>query len=412
MSKGGTFVTFYQLAFRYLKRKKAKAILLFFVLLLVSSMILSTNMILRATEDSKAEIQEKTKSKIVLEITKEENRITQQEVEEILNLEEVSTVNCQNKGQAFPNNFYPVTTNDSTEENNQKIMLFSYDDLQNDSAFYEGRYRLVSGNYITKDKRGAVINSSLDDSNGLELGDDIKIENTEGKIVSLKIVGLFLSGSERKQTEKMDSVDRIENQIFVDNESYSQLLGNTGYYKVSVYCKNPEQLPTLEKQLRSIFPEKVSFTSSDTLYRQMALPLDQITRVANLMLVLTLITGIVIVSLLLCMWMRTRQKEAAIFISIGKSKYSIFLQVFLESFLVFLVSIIGACGLGSLMAEFLQKALTHSETTEVSLNVFLQGKDIGSLVVWGSFLVLTAVLVSLFPILKANPRDTLSRMEG
>lgn len=412
MSKGGTFVTFYQLTFRYLKRKKAKAILLFLVLLLVSSMILSTNMILRATEDSKAEIQQKTKSKIVLEITKEENRITQQEVEEILNLEEVSTVNCQNKGQAFPNNFYPVTTNDSTEENNQKIMLFSYDDLQNDSAFYEGRYRLVSGNYITKDKRGAVINSSLADSNGLELGDDIKIENTEGKIVSLKIVGLFLSGSERKQTEKMDSVDRIENQIFVDNESYSQLLGNTGYYKVSVYCKNPEQLPTLEKQLRSIFPEKVSFTSSDTLYRQMALPLDQITRVANLMLVLTLITGIVIVSLLLCMWMRTRQKEAAIFISIGKSKYSIFLQVFLESFLVFLVSIIGACGLGSLMAEFLQKALTHSETTEVSLNVFLQGKDIGSLVVWGSFLVLTAVLVSLFPILKANPRDTLSRMEG
>lgn len=412
MSKGGTFVTFYQLTFRYLKRKKAKAILLFLVLLLVSSMILSTNMILRATEDSKAEIQQKTKSKIVLEITKEENRITQQEVEEILNLEEVSTVNCQNKGQAFPNNFYPVTTNDSTEENNQKIMLFSYDDLQNDSAFYEGRYRLVSGNYITKDKRGAVINSSLADSNGLELGDDIKIENTEGKIVSLKTVGLFLSGSERKQTEKMDSVDRIENQIFVDNESYSQLLGNTGYYKVSVYCKNPEQLPTLEKQLRSIFPEKVSFTSSDTLYRQMALPLDQITRVANLMLVLTLITGIVIVSLLLCMWMRTRQKEAAIFISIGKSKYSIFLQVFLESFLVFLVSIIGACGLGSLMAEFLQKALTHSETTEVSLNVFLQGKDIGSLVVWGSFLVLTAVLVSLFPILKANPRDTLSRMEG
>ena len=405
-------MTFYQLAFRYIKRKKAKAILLFFVLLLVSSMILSTNMILRATEDSKAEIQEKTKSKIVLEITKEENRITQQEVEEILNLEEVSTVNCQNKGQAFPNNFYPVTTNDSTEENNQKIMLFSYDDLQNDSAFYEGRYRLVSGNYITKDKRGAVINSSLADSNGLELGDDIKIENTEGKIVSLKIVGLFLSGSERKQTEKMDSVDRIENQIFVDNESYSQLLGNTGYYKVSVYCKNPEQLPTLEKQLRSIFPEKVSFTSSDTLYRQMALPLDQITRVANLMLVLTLITGIVIVSLLLCMWMRTRQKEAAIFISIGKSKYSIFLQVFLESFLVFLVSIIGACGLGSLMAEFLQKALTHSETTEVSLNVFLQGKDIGSLVVWGSFLVLTAVLVSLFPILKAKPRDTVSRMEG
>lgn len=402
-------MTFYQLAFRYLKRKKAKAILLFFVLLLVSSMILSTNMILRATKDSKAAIQEKAKSKIVLEIAKEENKITQQEVEEILNLEEVSEVNCQDKGQAFPNNFYPVTTNDSMEENNQKIALLSYDDLKNDSAFYEGQYRLVSGEYIAKDKRGAVINSLLADSNGLKLGDDIKIENAEGKIISLKIVGLFLAGSERKQTEKMNSADRIENQIFVDNESYSQFLGNTGYYKVSVYCKNPEQLSMMEEQLRSVLSEKVSFTSSDTLYRQMALPLEQITRVANLMLVLTLITGIVIVSLLLCMWMRTRQKEAAIFTSIGKSKYSIFLQVFLESFLVFMVSVIGACGLGSLMAGFLQKALTHSETTEISLNVFLQGKDIGSLMIWGSFIVLAAVVVSLFPILKANPRDTLSR---
>lgn len=402
-------MTFYQLAFRYLKRKKAKAILLFFVLLLVSSMILSTNMILRATKDSKAAIQEKAKSKIVLEIAKEENKITQQEVEEILNLEEVSEVNCQDKGQAFPNNFYPVTTNDSMEENNQKITLLSYDDLKNDSAFYEGQYRLVSGEYITKDQRGAVINSLLADSNGLKLGDDIKIENAEGKIISLKIVGLFLAGSERKQTEKMNSADRIENQIFVDNESYSQFLGNTGYYKVSVYCKNPEQLSMMEEQLRSVLSEKVSFTSSDTLYRQMALPLEQITRVANLMLVLTLITGIVIVSLLLCMWMRTRQKEAAIFTSIGKSKYSIFLQVFLESFLVFMVSVIGACGLGSLMAGFLQKALTHSETTEISLNVFLQGKDIGSLMIWGSFIVLAAVVVSLFPILKANPRDTLSR---
>ena len=64
-------MTFYQLAFRYLKRKKAKAILLFFVLLIVSSMILSTNMILRATADSKTAIGEKTKAKVVENINKQ-----------------------------------------------------------------------------------------------------------------------------------------------------------------------------------------------------------------------------------------------------------------------------------------------------------------------------------------------------
>jgi len=96
----------------------------------------------------------------------------------------------------------------------------------------------------------------------------------------------------------------------------------------------------------------------------------------------------------------------------GKAKYSIFLQVFLESFLVFMVSVIGACGLGRIMAGFLQGVLTHSETLEISLNVFLNGKDIGSLIIWGSLLVLISVVISLLPIVKANPRDILSRMEG
>ena len=69
-------MTFYQRAFRYLWRKKTKTILLFTVLLAVSSMILCSIMILRATQDTKASIQEKTKSKVVMEITGEKSPIT------------------------------------------------------------------------------------------------------------------------------------------------------------------------------------------------------------------------------------------------------------------------------------------------------------------------------------------------
>lgn len=228
----------------------------------------------------------------------------------------------------------------------------------------------------------------------------------------MKIIGLFLSGSERKQTAQTNAVNRIENQIFVDHETYSQLFGDTGYFMASVYCKDPERLTILENQLCTILSDKVAFTSSDILYQQMVLPLDQIIRLANLMFAFTLVTGIVVISLLLCMWMRTRQKETAIFISLGKPKYSIFLQVFLESFLVFMVSVIGACGLGSVMAEYLQRMLTHSETSDVNLSVFLNAKDIGNLLIWGSLLVFTAVVISLLPVLKAKPKDTLSRMEG
>ena len=405
-------MAFYQLAFCYLKRKRAKTILLYLVLLFVGSMILATNMILRATEDSKFAIQEKAKAKIVLEVLKEENKITDQEIDSIWNLEDVSAVNRIDKASAFPADFFLLTGSDSMEESNQKVMLLSYDDLQYDSAFFEGQYRLVEGNYFADGQKGAVINSMLADANGLRPGDSIHIENADGDPVELKIIGLFLSGSERKQTAQTNAVNRIENQIFVDHETYSQLFGDTGYFMASVYCKDPERLTILENQLCTILSDKVAFTSSDILYQQMVLPLDQIIRLANLMFAFTLVTGIVVISLLLCMWMRTRQKETAIFISLGKPKYSIFLQVFLESFLVFMVSVIGACGLGSVMAEYLQRMLTHSETSDVNLSVFLNAKDIGNLLIWGSLLVFTAVVISLLPVLKAKPKDTLSRMEG
>ena len=185
-------MAFYQLAFRYLKRKKAKTVLLFFVLLIVSSMILSTNMILRATADSKAAIGEKTKAKVVMGILKEENKITLDDVEWIKDLGEFSTVNCLAKNDAFPVNFQLVTGSDSTEVTNQKASLLSYDNLENDSGFSEGVYRLVSGSYIAGDIKGIVINSYLADANQLKLGDLIELENTNGKRVPLEIVGIFL----------------------------------------------------------------------------------------------------------------------------------------------------------------------------------------------------------------------------
>ena len=303
-------MTFYQLAFRYLWRKKAKTILLFFVLLIVSGMILSTNMILRATAASKAAIGEKTKAKVVMGVLKEDVRITPDDVEGIRNLKEVSAVNCQAENEAFPLNFQLITSSGSAEESNQKVSLLSYDNLENDSGFSEGVYRLVSGGYIAEGVKGVVINSYLADYNQLKSGDFIELETADGRRAALKIVGIFLSGNESKQPEGMDSVNRIENQMFIDHNSYSDLFETDGYTKVAVYCKNPEQLSVLEEKLSKNLSDKADLASSDTLYKQMALPLEQIARAAKLMLALTLIAGTAVVSLLLCMCRFLRIQDA------------------------------------------------------------------------------------------------------
>lgn len=406
-------MTFYKLAIRYVTRKKSKTVLLFLVLVFIGSMVLSTSMLLRATEKSKSLIQEKTKAKIVLEVTNEKDKILVDEIRQVSLLEGVTFINRQANNFVFPVSCTPVSNSDSKEKENLKMTVFSYDDLENDSAFFEQRYRLIAGSYINKHtKNGMVINSLLAELNGLSVGDTMELETEDGITVSAKIIGLFISGSERKQADITFSVNRIENHIFFDNTTYSKMFENDGYVRISVYAKNPEELDHLKTELRSIFSDKVDMTTSDTLFQQTKAPLEQITRVVNLMLILTFVTGIIVVTILLCMWMRTRKKEVAIYISIGKSKISILLQVLLEAFGVFVVSVAGACGIGTIMAKILKDTLSNSKTADIMIDVSLKLSDIILLLGIGSNIVLIAVIVSILPILKADPRDTLSRMEG
>ena len=403
---------FYQLAFRYLCRKKSKAFILLLVLLFINSMILSSYMILRATEDSRSTMQEKMGSKVVLEVKESSQIITENEISAIRDLDGVIYVNRLTSNAVYPVNFNPVTNSDSEEENNWKATLLSYDDLDRDSAFSDLRYRLMKGNMITEgSEKGAVMNFVLADANGLEIGDEMKVGTETGNVISIKIIGIFVAGSERNQMDTLPAVNRIENQIFIDNESYTGLFDNVGYRKIAVYTKNPDQIDVLVRELEDFLGSRVEITAADILYRQLEVPLNRIVRVMKLMLVFTLVAGVTIPSLLLCMWMRSRKREIAVLISIGKRKPDIFMQVFMETAVIFCLSVSGSCVIGSGMAGIMKKLLME-ENTAVLLSVSLQARDIATMFFAGGCIAVIAVCISLLPILRANPKDILSKMEG
>ena len=403
---------FYQLAFRYLCRKKSKTFILLLVLLFINSMILSSYIILHATENSRLTMQEKTGTKLVLEVKDRNHYITENEIKVLENMDGVTYINRLTSNAVYPVNFNPVTNSDSEEENNWKVSLLSYDDLDRDSAFSDLRYRLLEGSLITEgSEKGAVVNFVLADANGLEIGDELKVGTETGSVINVRIIGVFAAGSERKQMDTLASVNRVENQIFIGNESYMELFGKAEYHKIAVYTKNPEQMDVLGQRLKEFFGDRVEITTADTLYRQLEVPLNQIVRIMQLMLIFTLIAGVTIISLLLCMWMRSRKREIAVFVSMGKGKMSIFMQAFLETASIFCLSVFGACAMGSGIAGILESVLTEGNTA-VILSVSLQVRDIVAMFFAGGFIVAIAVCVSLLPIIRANPKDILSKMEG
>ena len=403
---------FYQLAFRYLCRKKSKTFILLLVLLFINSMILGSYMILHATEDSRITMQEKMGTKAVLEVKGSDQFITENEVREIRDMDGVISVNRMADSAVYPVNFNPITNSDSEEENNWKVTLLSYDELERDSAFSDLRYRLMKGDMITEGSgKGAVINFVLADANGLEIGDEIEVGTETGSAINVKIIGVFVAGSERNQMDTLPAVNRIENQIFIDNESYKGLFDNAGYRKIAVYTKKPDQIDVLVQELKDFLGSRVEITTADILYRQLEVPLNRIVRVMILMLVFTLAAGVTITSILLCMWMRSRKREIAVFISMGKKKTDILMQVFMETAAVFCLSVFGACVIGSGMAGIM-KELLMEENTAVLLSVSLQAGDIAAMFFAGGCIAVIAVCISLLPILRANPKDILSKMEG
>lgn len=403
---------FYQLAFRYLCRKKSKTFILLLVLLFINSMILGSYMILHATEDSRITMQEKMGTKAVLEVKGSDRFITENEVRKIRDMDGVISVNRMADSAVYPVNFNPITNSDSEDENNWKVTLLSYDELERDSAFSDLRYRLMKGDMITEGSgKGAVINFALADANGLEIGDEMEVGTETGSVINVKIIGVFVAGSERNQMDTLPAVNRIENQIFIDNESYTGLSDNAGYRKIAVYTKNPDQIDVLVQELKDFLGSRVEITTADILYRQLEVPLNRIVRVMILMLVFTLAAGVTITSILLCMWMRSRKREIAVFISMGKKKTDILMQVFMETAAVFCLSVFGACVIGSGMAGIM-KELLMEENTAVLLSVSLQAGDIAAMFFAGGCIAVIAVCISLLPILRANPKDILSKMEG
>ena len=144
----------------------------------------------------------------------------------------------------------------------------------------------------------------------------------------------------------------------------------------------------------------------------MSAPLTQITRVVSLMRILAFITGTAVISLILAMWMRSRQREMAILISLGEYKSQIFLQALLESVTLYIIAAATACPLGFLSGGILEKIMTSAVTAQVSLQISLQPRDIFLLFAITGITVIISVCISVLPVIRTNPKDILSRMEG
>lgn len=345
-------------------------------------MVLGIVSIQRASEEVMKELRSNTESKVILEIRRGTERFTEDDIQGFSDIPDINWINRLWSEQMGIPELEPIM---GDEQSDQIFTIHLQNRIDKDSPFEEKIYRLVEGDFPTASNE-IVINQVLADRNGLRVGDDI--------LGDYKVAGIFLSGTERQQTEKVATVNRIENQIYILADESLE-----GYTKVICYAAEPERLDELAGELEERCGGRAYVQANDTTYQKMRLSIEQTGRITMFVLVTTLIMGCLVTGLLLAMWMRGRKTEIAVMISLGIEKSNILLQAAVEGLMLYVISF---C-----VSELLTDSLLPMAGGSL-------GKLENSLFVLGCGMCMIVLLtvIAIFPYLKKHPKEILSEMEG
>lgn len=385
-----------QRAFCYISRKRLKSLLLFLIFTVVNCMVLGIVGIQRASEEVMKDLRSNAESKVILEIRQDAEQFTEDDVQGILETPNINWINRLWSEQIEIPELAPVI---GDEQSDQLFTVHLQTRVDKDSPFEEQIYRLVEGDYPSASNE-IVINQLLADQNGLKVGDDIW--------GTYRITGIFLSGTERQQTDTVATVNRIENQIYIlEDENLSE--DSKGYTKVICYVTEPEKLDELVGVLGERYSEKAYVQANDHTYQKMRISIEQTGRITMFVLVITLITGCSVTGLLLFMWMRGRKTEIAVYVSLGLEKSNLLMQAVAEGLVLYIISFV------------ISVFLTYSLLPKLSNLGILEGAGVswkadyaGNLLTLGCgvCMIMLLTVIAMLPYLKKHPKEILSEMEG
>lgn len=398
-------MNFVQRALCYVRRKAGKTLLLFFLFLVAEVTILGTLAILDASESINDEIGRQTNTKVVIESLNADKKLTEQDYKRLLDVSNIDSVNRMAKYIVYPNGFLAVSGAD--EEENGQVCLISSDDMEKDSPFTENMCRLVAGEFA-KNEKEIVINQYLAELNRIEIGDEIHFISGNEDVGAI-VTGFYLSGNERKQTESVLTVNRIENQIYT-GISVASKMGADTYEKMIAYVNDPEQLSETADKIGEVLGENIGVSTQDTMYQKMKLSMIQTERVTMLVFALTVVTSVFVTLMLLCMWMRNRKVEIAVFVGLGISKIEVFMQMLTEIVLIYsfgsVLAAIGFYAVTPLLSEIM------GNTDGVSIKIIFSVWNVWKIWGMGVIVLILITLVAMLPCFRKKIKETLSEMEG
>ena len=450
-------MTFLKRTLLYLMRKKGKTMILFLLILIVSSFVLSCFSILDATGETTenmriavgAAFHIRSSRSISFQETSDAERaeavITERAVQQIMENGNIKYYNGRNSGYAKGLQFIPGAYH--TDENSMgQVSANSYSALH--PHFTDHVLELTNGRHITPDDTNVVlVSETLAALNGLSVGDTVSLapaklaqeggnfvdELRDTKVITeAEVVGIFRELEPQGDSTFQPTAGLRSNLIFSDHGLLVEMeQAKEGEYAgASFYIQDPLYLNTVvdEVQHTDLIDWDCFFIRKDNFhYEKISAGLQTIQSLITTLLICVSIVSAVVLFLILIMRMRGRVHEAGILLSIGISKQQIIGQFIAEVTGIAMIAFVCAYfAAGIIAGQVENKILENMQVVQIDAQELETGlansysserplaMPIGmTFFIYACILTVTVVSVCLsaFAIIKLKPREILAKHE-
>ncbi len=436
-------MNFFKRAIKYSARQKLRSLLLFLTFTLLSTTILIALSSEKAVQQGTKQIKETVSASVRMEIdmnnqnnfgpaedfgngasgyTYNGDRITEKIINSIAELPNVVSYNAKIEDAywGLPENFEPIPG--MVNAPGLSIPYTAILDSSLDVKFLNGSYKLEEGRHIKpKDSCTDLISKELADRNNLSVGDKITFQEFEtGKTeCTFTIVGIY-SGTEGTTKQAITPDGIPANCGYIDMEGLKKFYsrGNEkleGYANLDIYTHSPEEAKELMetiKDLPEVKGKTFTFDVNTEDFDMVSTPLSSFGSMVDTAVLTITVIGMLIIVLFLVLWTRSRNKEIAILLAVGRSKVEIIAQFLVENILIGILSIFASTALSFGLANQIGSFIISKAGENISnLNIQIATSDMIKVFGIGFILICLAVIIASYTIIRLRPKDILTKME-
>ena len=389
-------------AFLYVARKKGKSILLFFILLIMSTFVLTGLSTQKASQEAQKNLREALGGEFYVSVELSESNpyfrrvddgegaldlytelpVTRDMINAIMEIGGIEKYDASAQTLVSTNlTIFPGNVPLKGELNN-KVYARTVAGTENNSFFQSGVMEMTEGKHITgNESNAAVISRDMADQNNLQIGDSISLQADEE--AEVKIIGIYEIRKPDPAYASVVTYEKLENQIFIDTSALQSLFGDmpVGFYEVAFSVYDPAQLDSIMSEVKGLSAidwRAFEVAADNQTYLDAAAPLQKLQALVSSIIWVIALVSAVILSLILTMWGRSRIHETGVFLSLGIGKMRIIGQYLAEVLMIAVIAFgcsyfTSSAVAGQLANGLLQQNIPASE--EQAAGVTITKKD-------------------------------------